>query len=125
MNIPLLADITQEIGERYKVLTEDRVALRALFLIDPSRTLRHYVINDLPVGRNVDEVLRVLQAFKYHEENGDVMPCGWKPGAKTMKASSEGLKEYCQAKNGRWGITPPPPPSTPPLPPLPPPSIPH
>eukprot|EP00796_Vickermania_ingenoplastis_P006482 gene6483-4668_t len=85
MNIPMLADKTLEISRDYGVLVEDMgVSLRGLFLIDPKGLLRHATINDLPVGRDVDEALRVVESFKYADENGDVIPCGWKPGKPTM-----------------------------------------
>lgn len=85
MNIPVLADKTMEIARDYGVLIEEMgVSLRGLFLIDPKGVLRHATINDLPVGRSVDEALRVVEAFKYSDENGDVIPCGWTPGKATM-----------------------------------------
>jgi mitochondrial tryparedoxin peroxidase, trypanosomatid typical 2-Cys peroxiredoxin len=93
MQIPLLSDLTKDIARDYGVLIEeDGIALRGLFLIDPKGNLRHSTINDLPVGRNVDEVLRVVQAFQYTEEHGDVVPCNWKPGKPTMKV--EKAAEY-------------------------------
>lgn len=98
MNIPILADKTMEISRDYGVLIEEMgVSLRGLFLIDPKGVLRHSTINDLPVGRNVDETLRVLEAFKYADENGDVIPCGWTPGKPTMdpkKAEEFFSKQY-------------------------------
>lgn len=85
MKIPVLADKTMEIARDFGVLIDDMgVSLRGLFLIDPKGVLRHATINDLPVGRSVDEALRVLEAFKYADENGNVIPCGWKPGKATM-----------------------------------------
>lgn len=103
MKIPILADITKQIAADYGALICDGdaqgVALRGLFVIDTQGTLRHITMNDLPVGRNVDEVLRVVQAFKYHEEHGEVVPCGWKPGDKTMKADPKGSLEFFEAAN--------------------------
>lgn len=85
MNIPILSDKTMELSRDYGILIPEMgVSLRGLFLIDPKGILRHATVNDLPVGRDVDEALRVLQAFKYADENGNVIPCGWKPGSKTM-----------------------------------------
>ncbi|AAZ12966.1 peroxidoxin [Trypanosoma equiperdum] len=93
MKIPLLSDFTKEISRDYGVLVEEQgLSLRALFVIDDKGILRHVTINDLPVGRNVDEVLRVVQAFQYADKTGDVIPCNWKPGKETMKV--EAAKEY-------------------------------
>lgn len=91
MKIPVLADKTMDIARDYGVLIENAgVALRGLFIIDKNGILRHSTINDLPVGRNVDEALRVVEAFQYADENGDVIPCGWKPGKPTMNVAKAG-----------------------------------
>ncbi|CAD2221940.1 AhpC/TSA family/Redoxin/C-terminal domain of 1-Cys peroxiredoxin, putative [Angomonas deanei] len=95
MNIPILADRKKTILRSYGVLKEDEgVAYRGVFIIDPKGVLRQITINDLPVGRNVDEVLRLVKAFQFVEKHGEVCPAGWKPGAATMKpdpkASVEG-----------------------------------
>lgn len=91
MHIPLLADKTMDIARDYGVLIENAgVALRGLFLIGKNGVLRHSTINDLPVGRSVDEALRVVEAFRYADENGDVIPCGWTPGKPTMDVSKAG-----------------------------------
>lgn len=88
MNIPLLSDINKDIARDYGVLIEeDGIALRGLFVIDPQGILRHSTINDLPVGRNVDEVLRVVQAFKHADATGEVVPCNWKPGKATINVA--------------------------------------
>ncbi|KAG5478381.1 hypothetical protein LSCM4_04613 [Leishmania orientalis] len=85
MHIPILADKTMEIARDYGVLIEDSgIALRGLFVIDKKGVLRHATINDLPVGRSVDETLRVVEAFQYADENGDAIPCGWTPGKPTL-----------------------------------------
>lgn len=95
MNIPILADVTKSVSTAYGVLKEDEgIAFRGLFIIDPAQNLRQITINDLPVGRNVDETLRLLQAFQFVEEHGEVCPAGWKPGQKTMKADPKGSQEY-------------------------------
>ncbi|XP_053649307.1 peroxiredoxin 2 isoform X1 [Cherax quadricarinatus] len=100
MNIPLLADKSLEISKAYGVLKEDEgIAFRGLFIIDGHQNLRQATINDLPVGRDVDETLRLVQAFQFVEEHGEVCPAGWKPGAKTMKADPTGSKEYFQSEN--------------------------
>jgi alkyl hydroperoxide reductase subunit AhpC len=98
VKIPLLADVTKSVARAYDVLLEDGedngVALRGLFVIDPEGKLRHITINDLPLGRSVDEALRVIQALQFNAEHGDVCPADWKPGADTMKADTKGSKEY-------------------------------
>lgn len=103
MNIPLLADRTQVIARKYGVLKEDDgVAFRGLFIIDGKGILRQITINDLPVGRDVDETLRLVQAFKFTDEYGEVCPAGWRKGKKTMKPTKEGVSNYLanQIKNG-------------------------
>jgi len=94
MNIPLLADITKQISEDYGVLLEGGIALRGLFIIDPKGVLRQMTVNDLPVGRSVDETLRLLQAFQFNEKHGEVCPANWTPGKDTMKGDPEGSKSY-------------------------------
>jgi len=103
MNIPLLADRTQQISASYGVLKEDEgVAFRGLFIIDGNGVLRQITVNDLPVGRDVDETLRLVQAFKFTDEHGEVCPAGWRKGKKTMKPTKEGVSSYLasQAQNG-------------------------
>ena len=95
MEIPLLADLTKSIAKSYGVLLEDDgVALRGLFIIDPKGILRQITVNDLPVGRNVDEVLRLVDAFQFTDEHGEVCPANWSKGAATMKADPKGSQEY-------------------------------
>jgi peroxiredoxin (alkyl hydroperoxide reductase subunit C) len=95
---PLVADVTKKIARDYEVLDEAAgVALRGLFIIDPQGVVQHATINNLGVGRSVDETLRVLQAFQYVAEHGEVCPAGWKPGEKTMKAGWSESKEYFAA----------------------------
>lgn len=99
MKIPLLADITKDISKHYGVLIEGDdddagVSLRGLFVIDPKGTLRHITVNDLPVGRNPAEALRVVQAFQFHDEHGEVCPASWKPGAPTMVDEPAKSKAY-------------------------------
>ena len=92
---PLLEDLKKELAEEYGVLDEaGTVALRGLFIIDPDGVVQHATINNTAVGRSVDETLRVLQAFQYVRENGEVCPADWKPGTKAMKADWEKSKEY-------------------------------
>ncbi|XP_012284387.1 peroxiredoxin 1 [Orussus abietinus] len=95
MSIPLLADKSAKIARDYGVLDEESgIPFRGLFIIDDKQNLRQVTVNDLPVGRSVDETLRLVQAFQYTDEHGEVCPAGWKPGKKTMKPDVVGSKEY-------------------------------
>ncbi|CAI9726715.1 peroxiredoxin-2-like isoform X2 [Octopus vulgaris] len=95
MKIPLLADKTLKIASDYGCLKEDEgISFRGLFIIDEKGVLRQITINDLPVGRSVDETLRLVQAFQFTDEHGEVCPVGWKPGSNTMKPDPKGSKEY-------------------------------
>jgi alkyl hydroperoxide reductase subunit AhpC len=95
LNYPLVADLTKSIARDYGVLLENEgVALRGLFLIDKDGVIRHITINDLPLGRSVDEAIRVLDALQYVEKHGEVCPANWKPGALTIKPTVNGSKEY-------------------------------
>ena len=94
VTFPIIADLSKDIARKYDVLLNDTVALRGLFIIDPKGIVRHSTINDLPVGRNVDEALRVIKAFQFVEENGEVCPANWTLGADTMKPDPVGSKEY-------------------------------
>lgn len=92
---PLVADLSKRISEAYGVLVADgTVALRGLFLIDREGVIRHAVINDLPLGRNVDEAIRMLDALQFTEKYGEVCPANWHPGEEGMKASPKGVAEY-------------------------------
>lgn len=99
MNLPLIADLDKNIARAYGVLLNDSVALRGLFVIDPKGLVRHATINDLPIGRSVDETLRVLQAVQFTDQHGEVCPANWKPGEKSMKADPKGSQEYFQSSN--------------------------
>ncbi|XP_050294517.1 peroxiredoxin-like isoform X1 [Anthonomus grandis grandis] len=95
MKIPLLADKNLSIAKAYGVLHEaSGVAFRGLFIIDGNGIIRQMTINDLPVGRSVDETLRLVQAFQFTDEHGEVCPAGWTPGKKTIKPSTEESKDY-------------------------------
>ncbi len=91
---PLVADLKKEIARDFGVLLNDEVALRALFLIDREGIVRHALINDLSLGRNVQESLRMLDALRFHEEKGDVCPANWSEGDEGMDASPEGVVDY-------------------------------
>ncbi len=92
---PLVADLTKSIARDYGVLIEGAgIALRGLFLIDKSGVVRHALVNDLPLGRSVDEALRMLDALQFFETNGEVCPANWKPGSASMKPDPKGSQEY-------------------------------
>ncbi|MEE9296399.1 MAG: peroxiredoxin [Phycisphaerae bacterium] len=100
VTFPIIADLNKSIAKAYDVLLEEAgVALRGLFLIDPSGTIRHATINDLPVGRSVDEALRVIEAFQFVDKHGEVCPANWTPGADTMKPDPVGSREYFEKVN--------------------------
>ena len=90
----MVADTTKSISRDYGVLLNDAVALRGLFLIDRQGVVRHELVNDLPLGRSVDEALRILDALQFFEEHGEVCPANWHKGEKGMKPSAEGVAEY-------------------------------
>jgi peroxiredoxin (alkyl hydroperoxide reductase subunit C) len=91
----LVADMTHNICKAYDVETPDgAVAFRGSFLIDKNGVVRHQVVNDLPLGRNIDEMLRMVDALHFTEEHGEVCPAGWKEGQKGMKATPAGVAEY-------------------------------
>jgi len=109
VKFPLVADLSKTISENYDVLAGeydydeeddlslfdgDPVAFRGLFLIDKQGVVRHQVVNDLPLGRSVDEALRMVDALQYFEENGEVCPADWKPGADAMKPTADGVADY-------------------------------
>jgi alkyl hydroperoxide reductase subunit AhpC len=86
LRIPLLSDLTKSIASNYGVLDEDLgLALRATFIIDPKGIVRQVSTSDLGVGRNINEILRLVEAFQYNDKNGEVCPANWKKGQKTMK----------------------------------------
>ena len=112
INYPLVSDLDKSIARSYNVLLgsksatvliEDEeidtsiggnVTIRGSFLIDEEGVIRHAVLNDLPLGRNIDEMLRMVDALAYHTEHGDVCPANWKEGKTAMKASDEGMRKY-------------------------------
>lgn len=95
VRFPIIADMTHAICKSYDVETPNgAVAFRGSFLIDRNGMVRHQVVNDLPLGRNVDEMLRMVDALQFNEEHGEVCPAGWMKGKQGMKASPEGVAEY-------------------------------
>lgn len=95
---PLVADLNKQIARDYDVMTEEGVALRGLFLIDKDGIVRHQVVNDLPLGRSVDEALRMVKALQYYEQNGEVCPANWKEGSRTIKPGVNESKEFFGAE---------------------------
>jgi len=95
---PMVADLSKSIARDYDVLLDDAVALRGSFLIDRNGVVRHQVVNDLPLGRNIDEMLRMVDALQFTEEHGEVCPAGWTEGKKGMDASPEGVAAYLAAE---------------------------
>ncbi len=94
VRFPMVSDLNKSISESYGVLFNDAIALRGLFIIDKEGVVRHSLVNDLPLGRNVDEAIRVLDALQFHEKHGEVCPANWKPGEEAMKPTAEGVSEY-------------------------------
>lgn len=94
VKFPLVADIKKEWARKFDVLFDDAVALRGSFLLDKDGTIRHAVINDLPLGRNIDEMLRMVDTMLFTNEHGEVCPAGWNKGDKGMKATTDGVAEY-------------------------------
>ncbi|VEH67753.1 putative peroxiredoxin [Rodentibacter pneumotropicus] len=91
----LAADVKHEIAQAYGIEhPTEGVALRASFLIDKNGVVRHQIVNDLPLGRNIDEMLRMVDALQFHEEHGDVCPAQWEKGKEGMKDSPEGVAKY-------------------------------
>ena len=94
----LVADLNKQISRDYDVLMGDAVALRGLFLIDKNGVVRHQVVNDLPLGRSVDEALRMVQALQFFEKNGEVCPANWQEGKSTIKPTVDGSKSFFSAE---------------------------
>jgi peroxiredoxin 2/4 len=94
VQFPLVSDLKKEIARAYGVLLDEAIALRGLFLIDKDGIVRHELVNDLPLGRSVDEALRMLDALQFFETYGDVCPADWHPGEEAIKPTHEGISEY-------------------------------
>lgn len=94
IDFPLVADLSKQIARDYDVLINDAVSLRGTFLIDQDGIVRHQLVNDLPLGRNVDESIRMVDALLFHQEHGEVCPAGWQKGKKGMKADADGVASY-------------------------------
>lgn len=95
VSYPLVSDIHKTIAQQYEVLHEDEgIAYRGLFLIDREGIIRHQLVNDLALGRSVDEILRLIDALTFHEQHGEVCPANWKAGAKGMRPTDQGLTDF-------------------------------
>lgn len=84
--LPLIADLNKQMSRAFGVLHDESVALRGLFIMDPSGVVRSATVNDLPIGRSVDETLRILKAVQFNDKHGEVCPANWTPGAKTVRS---------------------------------------
>jgi alkyl hydroperoxide reductase subunit AhpC len=98
IDYPLIADLNKSIARSYDVLVNEAIALRGLFLIDKAGIVRHQVVNDLPLGRSVEEALRMVKALQFVEANGEVCPANWKEGSRTIKPTVDKSKEFFQAE---------------------------
>ena len=94
INYPLVADLDKKISRQYGVLLPEGIALRGTFLIDKEGIIRHMVLNDLPLGRSIEEAIRMVDALQFHEEHGDVCPANWKQGEEGMKPTADGVADY-------------------------------
>ena len=98
LSYPLVADLNKRIASAYDVLLkDDGVALRGLFIIDPDGIVQHQVVNNLPLGRSVDEAVRMLDAVQFVEEHGEACPADWSPGRESVKPHPEGAREFFEA----------------------------
>ena len=99
VQFPLVADLDKNISRQYGVLLDAGIALRGTFLIDRDGVIRHAVINDLPLGRNIDEALRMVDALQFHEQHGDVCPANWQEGKEAMTPTAAGVADYLSKHN--------------------------
>ncbi len=97
----LAADITHEICKAYDVESDGGMAYRGAFIIDKEGMVRSQIVNDLPLGRNMDELIRIFEALQFHEEHGEVCPAGWTKGDKGMDASPEGVAKYLAGESDK------------------------
>jgi peroxiredoxin 2/4 len=94
---PLVSDLNKSIARAYDVLLNEAVALRGTFFIDEQGVVRHQLVNDLPLGRNIDEMLRMIDAWDFHKQHGEVCPANWTKGKSGMKPTKEGVASYLAA----------------------------
>jgi len=96
VQFPMVADLTKQIARDYDVLLNEAVSFRGTFLIDGEGVVRHQIVNDLPLGRNVDEAIRMVDALNFHEEHGEVCPAGWNKGDAGMTPNADGVASYLE-----------------------------
>jgi peroxiredoxin (alkyl hydroperoxide reductase subunit C) len=101
VNYTLVADMKHDICKAYDVESEGGVAFRGAFIVDQNGDVRSQIVNDLPIGRNMDELIRIFEALQYHEEHGEVCPAGWSKGDKGMDASPDGVAAYLSAESDK------------------------
>lgn len=101
VKFPIVADVNHQITQAYGVEHPAGVAMRASFLIDREGIVQHQVVNNLPLGRNVDEMLRMVDALQYTEEHGEVCPAGWQKGDDGMTPTAQGVSDYLSAKSDK------------------------
>ncbi|MDD2839583.1 MAG: peroxiredoxin [Rickettsiales bacterium] len=94
IKFPMVADMTGEIAKQYDILSDAKLAYRATFLIDQTGKVVHQLVNDLPLGRNIDEVIRMIDALLFTQQYGEVCPANWKKGEEGIKPTAEGVAEY-------------------------------
>ena len=99
IKFPLVADLDKSISEAYGVLLPGGISLRGLFLLDKNGVVQHQLVNNLPLGRSVEEAIRVLEALQFTEKYGEVCPANWKPGEEGMKPTAEGVASYLSKHN--------------------------
>ena len=100
VRFPMVSDITKQISRDYDVLYENSISYRGTFLIDKDGVVRHQVVNDLPLGRNVEEAIRMVDALLYHEKHGEVCPANWEPGKEAIVPNKEGIASYLKKNAG-------------------------
>ncbi|WP_131822595.1 redoxin domain-containing protein, partial [Mycobacteroides chelonae] len=91
---PMVSDLSKEIAKAYNVLSSESISFRGTFLIDEQFKVRHYLVNDFPLGRNVDETLRLIAALDHHNMHGEVCPAGWNKGSQGMSPTKQGVADY-------------------------------
>lgn len=98
VNFPMISDLTRQIATDYDVLFNNSIAFRATFIIDQNGVVRHQNVNDLPIGRNIAEILRVVDALQFHQQYGDVCPANWNKGDESIKATQDSVSKYLAKK---------------------------
>jgi peroxiredoxin (alkyl hydroperoxide reductase subunit C) len=98
VQFPMVSDLTKQISRDYDVLINESVSLRGTFLIDQNFVVRHQLVNDLPLGRNIEEALRMVKALKFHQQHGEVCPANWNKGKKGMVPTEKGVADYLKSQ---------------------------